>query len=90
MGLIGCVKFEESQIKGFKQYAKLASIERYNISQGYSYDKDIHGLKWDERTILEVLAYHDGMCEVMNCNGLVWVTESNKLQTCDVNGNYIK
>lgn len=72
-----------------KQYCRLKSIERFNHKTGFSNDKDIHGLLWHERAILEITSVDldSKQCFVKNCNGFEWLTKLSNIVYCDVNGN---
>lgn len=74
-----------------KTYCKNKSIERFNNKTGFSTDKDIHGLLWNERVILEVTSidFDSKRCFVKNPNGLEWLTEMSKVEFCDADGNMI-
>ena len=72
-----------------KQYCRLKSIERYNHRTGFSNNKDINGLLWHERAILEITSVDldSKQCFVKNCNGFEWLTKLSNIVYCDVNGN---
>ena len=75
-----------------KTYCKNRSIERFNHETGFSNDKDIHGLLWDERVILEVTSIDldSKRCFVKNPNGFEWLTKISNIEYCDVDGNHLR
>ena len=75
--------------KSEKIYCKNKSIERFNNRTGFSNDKDVHGLTWSERTILEVTSidYDLKKCFVKNVNGIEWLMDISSVEFCDVDGN---
>ena len=78
--------------KAPKNYAKLKSIARFNRNSKFSTDKDIHGLLWEERVILEVgtIDLDSRKCEVTNpINKLSWITSLDKLTFCNADGSRI-
>lgn len=83
-----CFSYDLSRKKQ-KSYCRLKSIERFNQKTGFSNDKDIHGLLWHERVILEITSIDldSKQCFVKNPNGLEWLTKLSNIVYCDVNGN---
>lgn len=83
-----CFSYDISR-KQQKTYCKNKSIERFNHKTGFSKDKDIHGLLWNERVILEVTSIDldSKRCFVKNPNGFEWLTKLSNIEYCDVNGN---
>ncbi len=78
------------KIRVEKLFAKNKSIERYNRSNGYTNDTDIHGLSWDERVVLKVgtIDWDTKQCVLTNpINGLEWITKMDKITFCNEDGS---
>lgn len=52
---------------------------------------DIHGMEWDERVVLKVVAFDrtNGVLIVENENGLQWKTNLKSMVFCLENGNFV-
>lgn len=53
---------------------------------------DIHGMQWEERSVLKVIAFDrtNSLLIVENDNGLQWQTNLKKMDFCLENGDKIK
>lgn len=74
-------------------HCRLSSINRFGDTgyktKGLITDEDIHGLKWNERMILKVVAYDrtEGKVIVRNTKGMEWLMEAKKITFCNKFGN---
>ena len=75
--------------KAYSNSRKIESFVKLRSSGGLNNELDIHGLTWEDRAVLEVIAYDRsaGNLIVSNCNGLKWQTTLKAFQCCSEEGN---